>query len=247
MITDFNSRSFDLLNRLAMATTLEGANTIMDVYCRQMGFQSFVYGYACFEYDLICQPSISFSTTLDDDLLAIYFAEGGASNDPIAERLFNLDKPEIHDNVHYLLDPNSKFRSHKFLHASLDIDLDLGILVPLRGENGAGSFLAYAGATTRTERRKIVINGLKSGLVEAAELFHEFVRGQGLLKDNYALTAAELDTLKYIAEGKTIGALSSRFRISERAVDKRLAKARNKLCARTTANAVYRATILGLV
>jgi len=73
------------------------------------------------------------------------------------------------------------------------------------------------------------------------------VRGAGFAMQQIELTPAEIDTLKHVADGKTVSWIADYFKITERAVEKRLQCTRQKLGASNTANAVYRATILGMV
>ncbi|MEM9437224.1 MAG: LuxR C-terminal-related transcriptional regulator, partial [Pseudomonadota bacterium] len=61
------------------------------------------------------------------------------------------------------------------------------------------------------------------------------------------LTEAQLTALRFIAEGERYAAAAAKLNISESALKARLTAARDKLFARTTAEAIQRAKDYGLL
>ena len=239
--------NFDFLERLRMTTSLESSACVLSALLKQYGFGNLIYGFFSPGDKQDNIPNISVASTLPEEFLKIYYESGGVKNDPIVNKLPDIKATEDHDNL-ALYDGGSLYRRHPLLVMLLDHSIDYGLISPIRQRNGLGSILTFSNSENRKERICASRNEDNKCLVEhATGIFHEYVHNNGFLKEMYNLTVKEVDTLNYIANGLSGSQIADRLKISERAVEKRLASARNKLGANNSANAVYRAMVLGLI
>lgn len=236
---------FELVERLSGCESLQEAAQILDDWARDEGFKAIVYGYMVLG-DTDAEPLMAM--TLPRELQEIYAEGGGAKDDPVADRLSSITQAQVWD-IEAMRNSSSlkAYRNNPFLEAVLDMRFDFACLTPILARNGMASVFAYADGGRRAERRDNAARALDGGMAAAAGLFHECVRASSLARPEFGLTVKELDALKFSALGESARDLADRWKITERAVEKRLSAVRRKLGARTTANAVYRAMAFGLL
>jgi len=244
-----NTEYQELLNELLEATNLADLNSRMQSFLNDNGFYAFIYGFACTPGDIEeHSPGVVFQTTIPQQLMELYYHVGGMTNDPVAERVFELSETEIVDARPVVIPKDSPFYNHPAILEFMEESMDLGVLTPVKQGQGAGSFLAWTKGGSRKARRELVNQAKKNGLVEVmAQAYHQALYTLGFSAEQFSLTRAELEALKFIANGKTANWIAEHLIISNRAVEKRLARVRKKLDASNASNAVFRATILGLI
>ena len=67
---------------------------LFDQYLKDNGLRAYVHGFSCFDADVTHNPQAVFMhSTLPQELLDVYFEEGGITNDSIAATIFNIDDP----------------------------------------------------------------------------------------------------------------------------------------------------------
>jgi len=243
-----NSQLFDLRDMLNSERNLQSINVVTDRFLNSHGYNSFTYGYACISSDATSNPSgIIMESTMDQGILDIYSAAGGIANDPIAERVFTLSQTEIFDNESIVTDTTSRFYRHPAMEAFVDLGYGRGALTPIKSNMGAGSFLAWPEKGLRHEQNNILAATMDDLMPKVAGLYHEALHRDKILADSFSLTVAELDALSYTAHGYSASDVSDKLKICERAVEKRLERARKKLGASNTSNAVFRSAIHNLI
>lgn len=232
---------------LANAPNLSARNDATQSFMERRGFSSFIYGFVVNPEDPKLAPqSVVFETTLDTGLMDVYWEAGGVSNDPVADRVAQLRAPELFDNEKIVTDPDGLYARHPALCVFLDMKHDFAALTPIRSANGFGSFNAWSGEDTRSHRCKHA-SALMDLVQTVGGLYHEFLIKNASAAESLSLSSGELDALRYVAHGMTASDVSERLKISERAVEKRLAGARRKLGAVNTTNAVYRGCVLNII
>ena len=112
--------------------------------------------------------------------------------------------------------------------------LNYGVVVPV-GELKSRTI----GAAARTDREFTD--------VEIELISHHIRRLHDLTEPPERLTDPQIEALRFIAEGERYAAAAAKLEISESALKARLTAAREKLSARTTAEAIQRAKDYGLL
>lgn len=148
----------------------------------------------------------------------------------------------------YLLDTLSPERRRRY-HAALDLGMAFGMDLVLgedhRGRRLSGAGLWFAGRTDAGAfwadwaRYGTEINGVLL-------LFDTLARGSKA-PEMIGLTPREADLLRYLANGYRSAEASWAMRISEKAFEKHVASAKDKLKARTRDQAVAKALVMGLI
>ncbi len=233
-----------LIERLNTAATAHQKAEVVRSFCEGHGFTQFVYVFASYPEDII-NDSAMVQITFPDEVLELYADGGGVQNDPVAIRVNEIQRPEIMNNLAFADD--ERFSKHPLTDYFLGGGWNLGVTYPFKSLGGIGALTTFADNSARKEQAGIVDRGLQSQMVGVASLFHESLVGSGAAQQILSITDKERDALAFVAAGHTISTLADRLSISERAIEKRLSRARRKLGARNTANAVYRAAVRGVI
>ncbi|MDX8354304.1 helix-turn-helix transcriptional regulator [Cognatiyoonia sp. IB215182] len=234
----------ELIESLERAATAEQKAAVTRGYCAGHGFTQFFYGFVSYPDDIIDNNGM-FHTTFNNEVWDLHAEGGGIQNDPIATRINEIHLPEVMDNTAIARD--EKFSDHPLTDYFLGSDWNLGVIYPFKSIGGIGALTAFADNGSRREQVGIVEQGLRSQMIGLAGLFHEAIVNSRAAHKMFSMTDKERDALAFVAAGYTISDLADHLMISERAVEKRLFRARRKLGAKNTANAVYRAAVRGII
>lgn len=156
-----------------------------------------------------------------------YTAKGYALRDPVVACGFGQEAPSRWSEIE-IPDPFG------ILEEAASHGLRFGVVVPM-GELRSRTI----GSVARSDR--------EFSDAEIAVLSHHIRRLHRLTQPPERLTEAQLTALRYIAEGDRHLAAAAKLNISESALKARLTAARDKLFARTTAEAIQRAKDYGLL
>lgn len=242
MVLSHNHR--DLIERLEFATTANQKAEIARSFCEGHGFTQFVYVFVSYPEDIIDNNAMV-HITFPDEVWDLYAEGGGVQKDPVATRVNKIQLPEIMDNTAFARD--ERFSDHPLTDYFLGSGWALGVSYPFKSIGGIGALTTFADNASRKEQARIVDQGLDSQMVGVASLFHESLVRSRATHKMFSITEKERDALAFVAAGYTISDLSDHLKISERAIEKRLSRARRKLGARNTANAIYRAAVRGVI
>ncbi|MEO0917121.1 MAG: helix-turn-helix transcriptional regulator [Pseudomonadota bacterium] len=234
----------ELTERLNAAKTAQGKAEILRAYSAGHGFTQFVYVFAGYPEDIINDRAMV-HMTFPDEVRDLYADGGGVQNDPVAIRVNEIQQPEVMNNLAFARD--ERFSRHPLTDYFLGGGWQLGVSYPFKSMGGIGALTTFADNGSRKEQAGIVDRGLHSEMTGVASLFHESIIGDGAAQQMLSITVKERDALALVAEGHTVANLSHRLKISERAIEKRLFRARTKLGAKNTANAIYRAAVRGII
>ena len=233
-----------LTERLNLAMPPHKKAEILRTFCEGHGFAQFVYVFASYPEDII-NDNAMIQITFPDEVLDLYADGGGVQNDPVAIRVNEIQRPEVMDNAIFARD--ERFAQHPLTDYFLGEGWTLGVTFPFKSLGGIGALTTFADNSSRKEQAGIVDRGLQSKMLGIASLFHESLVSSGAAQQMLSITDKERDALAFVADGQTISSLADHLNISERAIEKRLARARRKLGARNTANAIYRAAVRGII
>lgn len=234
----------ELTERLNSAKTAQHKAEILRSYCMGHGFTQFVYVFASYPEDIINDRAMV-HITFPSEVLDLYADGGGVQNDPVAIRVNEIQQPEVMNNLAFARD--ERFSQHPLTDYFLGGGWALGVSYPFKSLGGIGALTTFADNSSRKEQAGIVDQGLRSQMAGVASLFHESIVCDGAAQQMLLITDKERDALAFVAEGHTVSDMSDRLKISERAIEKRLYRARTKLGAKNTANAIYRAAVRGII
>ena len=220
---------------------------LFDQYLKDNGLRAYVHGFSCFDADVTHNPQAVFMhSTLPQELLDVYFEEGGITNDPIAATIFNIDDPFFLDMAD-LPENMSGHNQNPFIQCCVADKFDAATVFPIKARNGAGSMFVWADGATYNQRNTNARNALTSGMQHAVRMFHETIFKGRHVADSFNLTPKELEALRLLTQGNSASDIAAHLDISERAVEKRLSVARKKIGATNSVNAVYRAAVLNII
>ncbi|MEM9437417.1 MAG: autoinducer binding domain-containing protein [Pseudomonadota bacterium] len=165
--------------------------------------------------------------TYPPEWIEAYTAKGYALRDPIVAWGFGQEGPSRWSEIE-IPDPFG------ILDEAASHGLRYGVVVPV-GELRSRTI----GSVARSDR--------EFSDAEIAVITHHIERLHVLTQPPERLTEAQLTALRFIAEGERYAAAAAKLNISESALKARLTAARDKLFARTTAEAIQRAKDYGLL
>ncbi len=182
-------------------------------------------------------------TTQSLEDINLYTESGGSNADPVLENIASRDHPIFIDLEYACKDKNSRTYGNKYLKKMLASNRPYLSSFPFSDDGGIGH-----GAITIIDTQPPAVR-----IKQASELsqiglqLHRALRRAGLYRKFFRLTEKELSTLLLIACGQTAEDIAEKIELSSRAIEMRLGKARKKLKARTTTEAVYKAAVYGLI
>lgn len=237
-----------LVEYLDQSSNLDAALQAIDRWTRARGYEGVLFGFAASVEDLDANLAV-LKATLPDSFMDVYHEFGGVRLDPMARHVAQVDKPVVLDIDQVWRDPDSPkdFKKHPLLVASLDHQIMLSRAKPIHRAGGAFGTVNFFTKRNDPGTRRRLIDNDTLGVDAAAEIFFLTCTDNGLLSSTPRLTGREQDVIAFTAKGYSADDLSERWKVNRRTVEKRLANARRKLNARTTAQAVAKAAVYGLL
>jgi DNA-binding CsgD family transcriptional regulator len=221
---------------------------ILTDWARQFGVHSCTYGIVP-SLKLSKKPGGISVRTTPYELHKAWYRAGGFLTDPFAKKFFSSCRPIILDfravNGNKAL--SAQVRNHPFIVAGIDLNLDLAHQARLAGPMGDAVALLKFNADIMPERDRYRLVMDEDRLLEGAGyIFHHHVHQYRALASLVPLTVRERDALAFLAAGKVADDIADRWSVGRRVVEKHLDTARKKLKARTSTEAVYKATVYGI-
>lgn len=227
---------------LAGCKTLDEATIAFRDLTRPLGVRDVVYGYML-EAKSYIKHDVCFSVTICDKLMAEYEFGGGLSTDPVATSLSG-------DGSHYEIDffeclevdRGPWLAQRRYIRAVLSAGYTRALTIPFHDIEKVGH-----GAMTLFQDRDGAPQMDPTILKPLVYDFHTHVKKNGQLRHLFNLSDKETATLRSTAAGKTASDIASSENVNIRTVELRLAKSREKLRARHTSEAIFKATNFGIL
>ena len=178
------------------------------------------------------------------DILEIYRQGGETQEDAVASQIEHLTDPFAMDIETSLAEfrrtNDPKTITWGFLH---DVGIRTAWIVPINTAWSGGfgvlnHFLFEKEAPPPIPQNQLIPLALE---------FHDAVRKAGLLAKKLGLTAIERRTLSLFARGKTSREIAEAEEANLRAIERRLERARRKLKASNSAEAIYKGMLYGAI
>jgi len=231
---------------------IRGANTLGDALTRLGNVidpsknNMLFYGFAVHSHSAAQNDAIIELSHLEDygnpDIAKMYEDAGGSAKDIVASRVPNLADPFFMDVTATLdqlrKDSNPAAITMGFMH---DIGIRSAWIVPISPSNTGG----YGVLNHFVKKKNAPPPMHKEQLVELAHDFHAAARQEGLLAKKLTLTGIECQMLHLLSIGHTAKQIALQEKVTERAIERRLERARKKLSANNSNEAIFKGHVIG--
>lgn len=200
-----------------------------------LGFEHVIGGNRHVRGDLI-NP-----TTLPASFGALYAEGGGAAFDPVVQMATSGSDHTVIDLMELLSTGPDQFRRNSFLSAMVEIGcVRLTSVCLPRGETVGRIVLTVMEGQGAPPRSADAIRAVLRQMIACFRIHGHIAR-------YFDLKPPELSTLQAVAFGQSAQDIATRDELSVRSIEFRLQRARKKLRAMTTAEAVFKASAYGLI
>lgn len=237
----------DMLERIVAADSVDSLTQAIDSVARGLGFAHWIYGAL-----VAVTPTRSEQFVLNgypEDWREHYLQAGYTFRDPTVHYSRTHVVPTLWDDLAHspgeVVRPDAVGR--RIVREAREFGLAKGLSVPLHGLGCVFGMMSYAAADPKhpiTESSVCAEAMLLSSYVHQAASALMF---GDRMRDIRALTARELECLKWAAEGKTSWDIAHLLAITERTVIFHLRNACTKLGVATRQQAVAKAMVFGLL
>lgn len=245
-------RQYELVGLAELLRAAENPYEIFDRFLRDHGVVGWFYGFAAMPSDLLTLPytrALYFHHTYPEDWVQAVGAGTLLDHDASLELLVN-GAAEVQWEPPDLAGWMAQMRPEQRAQFEIERDLGMrfGVSLPISADP-AGRVVAglgvWHGATAAPAyRRDWEAQG--ATIRAAGRLLDARVR-RDRANDFVGLTPRELDCLSYLAAGLRPAEICFRLGISEKTFEKHIARAKDRLRARTRDQAVAKALILNIV
>lgn len=213
-----------------------------------------LFGYDRFVYGLAIDDRPNFSP-----YIKLTNVSGGWPEFYLENGLYESDYPLEHCRVEtrplrwVVLDEwvdtgNIEAKYAKTWRLAQEWGLTAGVTIPLPPQGrylGGVSLIAPADADKFSQ--DLVYQKYEQEILTILKTFHTSVNKAIVAREYYGLTVREVDVLQLVSEGLLTKNIADKFETSPHTVEKQIKSARTRLSARTTAEAVTKAALLGLI
>ncbi|WP_300039474.1 hypothetical protein [uncultured Roseobacter sp.] len=178
------------------------------------------------------------------EIVDAFLAAGGANTDIVASKLEHIVEPYAIDIVAEA-DRMRETRDFRlaYIEKMLSYDVKTAWICAINDPWVGGYGVLNQFYVDRFAEPAIAVSQLRA----FAHKFHEEARRNGLLSKEIGLRASQIELLANVAMGRSADDLADRYCITTRAIEKRLENIRRRLRARNTLEAIYKATIYGVL
>lgn len=230
------------LDRVASSQSLQDAIFEFRDILRPFGVRDVFYGYML-EVKGHIKHDVCTAVTFPEEIMDLYRQGGGLSNDPVAADAATPKVYYQHDFRNLVQQNHGMMLAHnQFLQGLLDAGYTTAWCYNLHAVEKTG----FAAATLYQD-----LEGCPpidpEAMLPLLHAFQKIVIEQGFLASLFELSSRELSTLRKTASGKTASDIAASEGVSSRTIELRLKRTRAVLKARTTAEAIFKASNYGLL
>lgn len=225
------------------AQKLEDAQGLIDglhmvkTYLKPFGVGDLLYGYMLHAKAHVRNEQLLIST-FPKDIRQMFVTDGGTMSFKFGDMLPTMNAPVFYD-LKAALNPSDKlFSYNRSAKKALEYGYEQGWIIPILSEDlyGYGFLMMFQDPDPKA--KKLDLETLQHfGLI-----YHETMRKHKQMAGYFDLSGKQKMVLSGVAKGQTAADLAAKLGLAERTVELRLHEARKKLKARTTSEAVYKAS-----
>lgn len=202
------------------------------------------WGYSVHLHGVARNDTLIADTFESPTFIQAFVAAGGTSNDVVGNKIATIIHPFKIDIVQLAEHQRDTGDArHRFTETIIEFGLKSAWICKLNQPwiGGAGVFNQFF--ADQNANSAIALEDLS----EVAHIFHDEIRRHRLIAKKINLRPSQCAFLAEVAKGRSAEDLAGKYEISSRAVEKRLESIRKSLKARNTVEAVYKATMYGLL
>lgn len=202
------------------------------------------WGYSVHLHGVARNDALIADTFDSPDFVQAFVAAGGTSNDVVGNKIktitqqFQIDIVQLAERQRDTGDAR-----HVFTEAILEFGLKTAWICVLDEPWIGGVGVLNQFYSDRGAEPAIALEHMS----EIAHIFHDEIRRHRLIAKMISLRPSQVILLSEVAMGKSASDLADKYEISSRAVEKRLENVRKALKSRNTLEAVYKATMYGVL
>ncbi|VAW02439.1 hypothetical protein MNBD_ALPHA06-1532 [hydrothermal vent metagenome] len=239
---NFGLSSDSIDAKLAEARTMyEGLNVLKN-HLLQYGVGALTYGFMLHEKSYLRGDIVQY-TTFPKSIRITGKQDGGAIVHRFGNFVPTMTEPLFFDMEEVLAGKGPLFSYNKTFKEIYDIGYRHAWVMPLapKIENGFGFLMAFQ--SIKTSAPKLDVNQL----TEFGPLYHSAMIEHKQMAKQFRLTQKQSLALANAAKGRTASYLADKLNLTERSIELRLQETRNKLSAKTTTEAAYKALVYGIL
>lgn len=226
---------------LAEANSIRGAMFRLQALLGKHGGAHLAYTFLLHRNSYIRGDEVS-ATTMPHEVTKYYWQNGGTNTDPVVEIVPKMRAPQAMDLTDVVSNKNRIYHSNQYLNAIIKQGWQKMMVYPIFPNVGsvyysAFTILGFPDAPKYNDQF----------YMEVARLFHQSLNKYNLFGKYFKITKKEKIVLEDMALGKSAADIAMALGLKQRAIELRLQNARKKLRARTTTEAVYKASVYSII
>ncbi|MCB1500908.1 MAG: hypothetical protein KDK07_14140 [Bauldia sp.] len=236
----------DFAAALEGCAALDDTFTVLRAYAAKYGVTQITLGVSAEPPGQLTNGARAIAMSYSDDMQRMYDDMGGALTDPTVPYTVTHTRGLLIDNERLIMAMKRELPKAVMSMGSalLDNEMRFAFHQPERDDvTGAPMQTAFVIDPRAVDAYRDADAPARSMLRDMSRVFWDAVQGRGMLREFAGLTPRQAEGLMLAARGFTVPEAAEHMRVSQRAAEKILAAARNRLGARTTAAAVYRAMV----
>jgi LuxR family quorum sensing-dependent transcriptional regulator len=236
---DVGARALDFIERIEPLTTADDILNSLLAIITEFGLTSFCIsglpepGESLREYVLLSGWPTGW--------LERYIAEDYVHVDPVIRQLKRTVTPFQWDEALY--DPGNEPNAHRVMTEATEFRMNSGVTVPIYSVTGFQACVTYGSAERKLDLSNRSVAALHLISIYAHNKMRDVLAGSGnrAAKRATALSAREIEVLKWMAAGKTNWEIARIIGVTERTVEFHVSQALRRLNAVTRTQAVAEA------
>ena len=233
---------------IGKADTAEEQNSVLLKHLNSFGYDRFAYAMVPISFDAEMGEYLSMSN-LNSDWMRMYADQELHKSDPLAIHCLTETVPLLWSFVLAKMDNGSLPKAQaEVAKLAKEQGFLAGVTIPLRqvGAYRAGISL-FAIPTIGTEDHDLAFSEHKKALIEICDMFHARLDRRLLSKSHYRLTKREAEVLHLLSHGYLEKQIVHQTGRSIHTIQKQIRSAKQRLNAATPAQAIAKATMLGIL
>ncbi len=227
--------------KLAEAHSIRGAIFKLQALLGAHGGAHLAYTFLLHRNSYIRGDEVS-ATTMPDEVTKHYWKNGGTNTDPVVEIVPKMREPQLMNLVEIMQDKQRIYHTNQYLAAIIEQGWQEMVVYPIFPEVGTSFYSAFT-ILGVPDKQKYT----EQFYMQVGQVFHHSLKKYGLFRTYFKITDKEKIVLEGMAIGKTTADIASELGLKQRTIELRLQNARKKLRARTTTEAVYKATAYSII
>jgi len=237
-----NSISQELSQDLSKTDSLETGLVVLENHLKPYGVCGLVYGFMIHEKSHL-RSDLVWCMTFTEELRRTAKQDGGAITYRFGDVVPKLTEPLFFDLEAILAGEGLMYSHNETYVVGQKIGYTYGWIIPFSGEVQCGIGFLMAMQDIESGAPKMDVNQI----IGFGAFFHKAMIKHKQMAKHFNLTRAQSEALASAAQGKTAAHLAAELGLTERSVELRVQKAREKLRAKTTVEAVYKALAYGIL